>query len=138
MNEITQFCIGLQDEPGLLAKLCGTLRAGKVNIRALFVSDDPDCCWVNLVVDDEAVADRVLRNGGYNFFTERVLSIGLKDRPGELERVAQQLAEAEVNINYVYGSSPASTEFNLILNVSDVERARQVLDESKTGTLSQA
>lgn len=56
-----------------------------------------------------------------------MLSIGLSDRPGELERVASKLAEAEVNINYVYGSSPTNAAFNLILNVSDVARAKEAL-----------
>jgi len=135
MHETTQFCIGLQDEPGLLADLCGTLRAGNVNIEALFVADDPDCCWVNLVVDDPVLADRILRDDGYNFFTERVLSVGLTDRPGELERVARRLADARVNINYTYGSSPTRSAFNLILNVSDVDQAKRVLDAGEPSSL---
>jgi len=127
MNEVTQFCIGLQDRPGLLARLCSTLHTGEVNIQAIFVSDDEECCWVNIVVDNPETTERVLKDHGYNFFSERVLSVGLSDRPGELERVALRLAEAEVNINYVYGSSPRTADFNLILNVSDVGRAKEVL-----------
>ena len=127
MNEVTQFCIGLQDKPGLLAQLCSTLQSGGVNIQAIFVSGDTESCWVNIVVDNPENTERVLKDNGHNFFSEKVLSIGLSDRPGELERVASKLAEAEVNINYVYGSSPKNANFNLILNVSDVARAKDVL-----------
>ncbi len=134
MNEVTQFCIGLQDKPGLLAQLCSTLQAGGVNIQAIFVSDDTECCWVNIVVNNPENTASVLKDNGFNFFSEKVLSIGLSDRPGELERVASKLAEAEVNINYVYGSSPANAAFNLILNVSDVARAKEVLADTEPST----
>ena len=127
MNEVTQFFIGLQDKPGVLAEFCSTLHTGGVNIQAIFVSDDEECCWVNIVVDNPENTERVLKDNGFNFFSEKVLSVGLSDRPGELERVASKLAEAEVNINYVYGSSPADAAFNLILNVSDVARAKEAL-----------
>lgn len=134
MNEVTQFCIGLQDTPGLLAQLCHTLQAGAVNIQAIFVSGDAECCWVNIVVNDPENTERVLTDNGYNFFSEKVLSIGLSDRPGELERVASRLADAEVNINYVYGSSPTNAAFHLILNVSDVARAKEVLASTEPST----
>lgn len=134
MNEVTQFCIGLQDQPGLLAQLCNTLQVGGVNIQAIFVSGDAECCWVNIVVDNPENTERVLKDNGHNFFSEKVLSIGLSDRPGELERVASKLAEAEVNINYVYGSSPNNAAFNLILNVSDVARAKEVLADTEPST----
>lgn len=127
MNEATQFCIGLEDKPGVLAALCAALREGGVNIEAIFVTEDPDCCWVNVILDTVSDADRVLSEHGYNFFTEPVLTIGLHDRPGELECVANKLSEAEVNINYVYGSSTKDAEFYLVLNVSDVPRAKAAL-----------
>jgi len=127
MNEATQFCIGLEDKPGLLARLCEALRTGGVNIQAIFVADDPECCWVNVIVDAVPDARRVLTERGYNFFTEPVLTIRLDDRPGELERVATTLCDARVNINYVYGSSAKGAAFCLVLNVSDVAKAKTVL-----------
>lgn len=140
MNEATQFCIGLDDQPGLLAELCGALRTGGVNIEAIFVADDPDCCWVNVVLDTVAAARKVLTEHGYNFFTEPVLTIELDDRPGEMERVAGTLSAADVNINYVYGSSTKGERFFLVLNVSDVPRAKKALSaaSSSTGKLTGA
>lgn len=64
MKEVTQFCIGLQDQLGLLAQLCSTLQAGGVNIQAIFVSNDSECCWVNIVVDDPENTERVLKDNG--------------------------------------------------------------------------
>lgn len=126
MPEATQFCISLKNEPGVLAKLCATLGRAEVNVDALFVSDDEDCCWVNLVVTPSDAARRTLTEEGYNFFTEKVLVLQIDDQPGSLERISSQLAQADININYVYGSS-AQKACTLVLGVSDLERAAKVL-----------
>ena len=70
MNEATQFCVGLEHKPGSLAGLCKTLRSAGVNIDALCISDDDECCWVNMVASPAEAVDRVLGGTGYRFFTE--------------------------------------------------------------------
>ncbi len=127
MPEATQFCISLKNEPGVLAKLCATLGRAEVNVDALFVSDDEDCCWVNLVVTPADAARRTLTEEGYNFFTEKVLVLQIDDQPGSLERISSQLAQADINISYVYGSS-AHKVCTLVLCASDLQRAAEVLE----------
>ncbi len=127
MAVATQFCVGLEDKPGMLAKLCATLREAEVAIEALFVSDDEGCCWVNLLVSSNAATEKALKDGKYNFFTEKVLKLQAQDGTGELERVAIQLAEANVNVDYVYGSSTEKTPITFVLHVSDLDRADKLL-----------
>jgi len=129
MAEVTQFCVGLANRPGMLAQLCAALRGAGVNIDALFVSNDDEGCWVNLIVAPEADADRVLRQAGYHFFTERVLALMVEDRPGVLERIASRFAEAGININYVYGSGAQMPGFMLVLNVDDIARAASAVSD---------
>ena len=126
MQRVTQFCVGMKDEPGSLAKLCAALRDEGVNIEALFATDDDDGTWVNMVATPTDLAERVLGERGYHFFQEIVLTLSGAHRPGELERLSSRLAEAGVNINYVYG---AGTEgrFSLVFNVSDLDKAENAL-----------
>ncbi len=128
MGQATQFCVGMEDKPGMLAKLCGTLRAAGVNIEALFATNDADGCWVNMVASPVFEAERTLAAGGYHFFKEKVLTLQGTSRPGELERVASRLAEAGVNINYVYGAGSQGSLFTAVLSVSDLKRAEEVLE----------
>jgi hypothetical protein len=58
---------------------------------------------------------------GYNFFTERVLVCRLKDQPGELKRLSSKLADAGININYVYGAC------TVVLHVDDLPRTVEKL-----------
>ncbi len=127
MQEATQFCVGLSNEKGALARLCGLLREANVNIEALFVSDDEDGVWVNMVATPPEEADQALRSGGYRFVPETVLVVQAQSRPGGLERIAAELSEAGVNIQYVYGSGSLGSAFMLVLSVDDSMRAGEVL-----------
>ena len=127
MAEATQFCIGLENKPGVLAKLCGCLRRANVNVDALFVSDDEECCWVNVVASPTPAARDALTEGGYHFYTEKVLTVQGENRPGQLEQISTKLTEAGINIIYIYGSAVGSS-FTAVLNVSDLDQAAKVLE----------
>jgi len=99
----TQFCIGLENKPGVLARLCGVLGQAGVNVDAVFVAHEEECSWVNLVANPTEVADRVLGEREYNYYTEQVLILRIDNHSGQLERIASTLANSGVNINYVYG-----------------------------------
>ena len=126
MARTTQFCVGLDNKPGTLAKLCGTLKRAKVNIEAISVADSADCAWVRLIASPTATAKRALTKGRYNFCTQRVLAVKAANRPGELERITAKLAKARVNVNYVYVSSAAGTGSKLVFGVSDLNRAAKL------------
>lgn len=127
MEHATQFCVGLENRTGVLAKLCQTLSRAEVNIEALFVSEDEDCCWVNMIAVPTGVAENVLSQNGYPFVKEQVLRLPVPNQPGELERVVTRLADAGVNIDYVYGSGTAGADSILILSTDDVDAAIQAL-----------
>ena len=131
MPEAVQFCIGLENKPGVLAKLCAAVRQAQVKIDALFVSDDEDFCWVNMVATPPENARRMLTDGGYNFFTESVLVVRVK-HPGELEALAARMAQAGVNINNVYGSCADGSPSTLVLNVNDMPKATEIADAAKS------
>lgn len=130
MMQKTQVCVGLDNKPGMLAELCRVLSRAQVNIEALCISDDSDCVWVNLVVTPPDVAQQVLTDAGYRYLPEQVLTLEVANEPGELERVTGRLAEASINISYVYGAGAPGTPCELILSVDDATRAVEVLRES--------
>ena len=127
MAEATQFCVGLDNRPGMLGQLCELLTKANVNIEALCVTDDTDCVWVNLVVAEEELAERTLTDQGYRFFTESVIALEIANQPGELGRIASKLADAKVNISFVYGAGVVGTPCKLVLKVDDTQAALQAL-----------
>lgn len=127
MSTATQYCVGLENKPGMLARLCEVLKRAEVNIEAIFVSDDEDCAWVNFVASPGCDPEPVLMDGGYKFLTERVLTVHMDNQPGALGSIAARLARAGVNIDYVYGSCGEQPSFMLVLSVDDLGRAEKAL-----------
>ena len=129
MAETMQFCVGLENKPGTLTRLCETLRSAEVNIDALFVSNEAEVAWVNLVLSPIEAAEQTLADAGYKYFADKVLSLRVENRPGEIERIARRLADAGVNINYIYGSATAGSPSTVVLSVDDLDKAGKALTE---------
>ena len=69
-----------------------------------------------------------MRAGGYTIEDElEVLIMPMPDRPGELSMITQRLADASVNVRFIY----LATETRVVIGVDDITAARQVLDSSR-------
>lgn len=128
MAIVEQLSIFLENRPGRLGRLCEALAEEGVNIEAIMVPSGTDYGIVHLIVDRHGDALRALEERRYRTYTSRVLDMGLRNEPGALADVADRLAEAEVDIKYAY-SAVSGEEGRMILAVSDVERANELLGD---------
>jgi hypothetical protein len=127
MPIVDQISVFLENRPGRLGDLCGTLAEAGVNIDAMMLPSGTDYGIVHVVVDRHQDALQTLEAHSYRTYTSRVLDIRLEDKPGALARLADRLSNAEIDIKYAY-SAVAGAEGRLILAVSDAERASGMLD----------
>jgi hypothetical protein len=123
--------IQLENQPGMLAKLCKGLADRKVNIVAFQASTAERRSQVHLIVDNVAAAKTVLDAERLTYTENDVAQVALPNRAGELARVAGKLGEANININYAYGGVEPSTNTPLLFfGVAEVGRAAQLLDQA--------
>ena len=128
MPKTTQLTVSLENKPGQAAKLGTALKRAKVNILALSVVDSADTCVVRLVTDSSRKAGQALTKAGMKPTRQSVLTLNLPNEPGALEDACRKLADAGVNINYMYGSaSKAATEGIVVLGVDDLDKALQAV-----------
>jgi hypothetical protein len=128
MEKVTQFSIALENVPGQLGRLCRVMFQGDVNIRAISISDAADVSVIRVIASNAKAAKKALREAGLPFVTQEVVVVELADQPGALEHVAVRLGEADINLQYVYGSTDTgSRKAILVLGVTDVDRALQAL-----------
>lgn len=128
IQQATQLGIFLSNRPGALARVCEELAQAEINIHALSVSDTSDHSVVRMVVSDPTRALMLLGERGVLALENEVLMIESDNEPGTLARLAERLAEAEVNIEYAYcATSVKSKQGLMILRPSDVEKAQRVL-----------
>ena len=127
MSVVDQISVFIENRPGGLHSLAEVLADEGVNIEAVMVPSGTDYGIVHVVVDQHETALQALESHAYRTYTSRVLDMALENEIGALCRLAQRLAEHEVDINYAY-SAVAKGRGRLILAVSDVERAAEILE----------
>ena len=128
IESATQLAVFLANRPGALARVCEALAKAEINIHALATSDTVDHSVVRMVVSDPTKALMLLGEGGVLALESDVLVIETANKPGVLAKIAERLAESEVNIEYVYlAGSPKAAKGLIILRPSDVEKAQSVL-----------
>ena len=124
----TQLAVFLANRPGALARVCEALANAKINIHALATSDTVDHSVVRMVVSDPTKALMLLGEAGVLALETEVLMIETASEPGVLAKIAERLAEAEINIEYAYLAGGRGAQKGLIvLRPSDVEKAQGVL-----------
>lgn len=125
MARITQLVIRAEDKPGVLAQICSELAKVAVNITAITAApEQTQAQKIRIVAAPHAAAKKVLDALHFTYTEEEGLAVRLTDRPGALGRATRKLADAGINITYVYGSIVKGGEKALVvLGVSDLEKA---------------
>jgi hypothetical protein len=130
---VKQLSVFIENKAGRVSEVSDVLGAAGVNIRGFSVSDTADYGIVRVVVDDPETGRQVLADAGFTVKTSEVLCINLPDEPGGLARVLKVVADAGVNIEYVY--SLISTF--VVINVADIDRALSLLKDAPVELITQ-
>ncbi len=123
-----QLSIFLENRPGGLAKICGTLAEAGINILAISTHDTVDHAIVRLVADRAIKALLILEQLGLYILESDVVVLDLDNRPGALAEVARMLARADINIEYAYCSATEHQQTGcLILRTDEPDRTLELL-----------
>ena len=99
---VKQLSIFVQNKSGKLAASLAVLRDNGIDIRALTIADTPDFGILRLLVDDAAKAEKVLFASGFLVQSTEVVVVPVLDERGGLASLLEPMAEAGVNIEYMY------------------------------------
>ena len=128
MPILKQITVFLENVPGRLATLCNTLENHGVNLQAMTTSEASEYGVVRMIVDDVDKATEALRRADLPFSTVDVLGVEVSDEPGALGKVAVQLAEAGLNIDYAYVTVASRSGNALcVFKVADPHQAEEIL-----------
>ncbi|MEY2608802.1 MAG: hypothetical protein QOH31_6683 [Verrucomicrobiota bacterium] len=124
-----QVTVALENQPGQLAAICSILCENAVNIEAISVIDSIEQGVVRLITSNPTKCKQVLQAKGFYVIEGDVLVLDLFDRIGKLAQICSELAEAKINIDYVYGSvEHAGSPLRLVLKTTDALRTHALLD----------
>src|SRR5512135_3297419 len=115
MQITKQLAIFLDNRPGMLARVADALAEAKINIYAITTSDTVDHSVIRLVVSDYRRALHVFEAHGTLVVEDDVIMVEGSNKPGELARIAHTLADAKINIEYCYCSTPPEAKKGLMI-----------------------
>ena len=116
-----ELTVRLANTPGTLGRVAELLGAERINMLAL--SLDPSGA-LRIVVDNPLHAAGTLREQHYQVEERDVLYTTLPNEPGALARVVKIVAEAGINLEYVYGSGIDRVPMvAVVIGVRDAQRA---------------
>ena len=126
-----QLSIFMENKPGQLVKVTETLTAANIDIRAMSLADTQDFGIVRMIVNDSAKAQAALREKGFMSTITKVMCIAMSDQPGGLGAVTKLLAEADVNIDYLYACiTVVGKDAYIVMHVDDEKKANEVLTKA--------
>ena len=128
--EIEQISVFVENKPGRLAAILEALERIGVNVRAISVSDAAEIGIVRLILPDVTDSLEELRRAGFTVRKDSVVSVEIPNIPGGLLRsVVKPLAEAGVNVHYLYTYTEPSTDKAVaVIKTDDVKKTESILN----------
>ncbi len=127
--EIKQVSVFVENKAGRLVAILEALEKRGISIRALSVSDAAEIGIIRMILTDAEEGQEELRRAGFTTRMDWVVSAEIPDVPGGLlHSVAKPLAEAGINVDYVYAYTEPSTNRTMaVIKTQDLERAERIL-----------
>ena len=128
---LKQLTVFVENKQGTLVNVTDTLASNNVNIRALSIAETDGFGILRLIVDDETKAEKVLQEEGYLIKITEVVGVKIGDAPGKLSYVLRTLADAGINMEYLYAFM-ARTERHayVVLRVENNAETEKVLEDA--------
>jgi len=125
-----QISVFVPNRPGSLARLCYTLADANINICAMTLHDTTDNTLVRCIVDNPMKAILLLEKEDYYVSEQDVVVVDISTEKGALMRISQSLAEADINIYYLYCASTKNQEGGCVVIMCDnADRALEIISK---------
>jgi len=117
----------MPDRPGILADITEKLKAAKVNITAICAYAWDDTAYFDMTTDANPKAKRALAGLGIKAEEDDVIAVEMPNKVGELYKAAKALADAGINIEYMYGTTGAGRASTVLFSTSDDKKALKLI-----------
>ncbi len=123
-----QFSVFLENRVGALAELCKLISENSINLLGICAIDTIEEAVLRIVAEDEPNTLRILKSAGFHVSETEVFLVELNNVPGTTGKIATQLANTGINIDYIYASAhPSGKMAYLVLRTHQVSEAEKIL-----------
>lgn len=136
---IYQITVFLENKAGKLAETTKLLADNNVDIRAISIAETAEYGLARLIVDDAPKASAILLQHGDMISMTPVWAVEVPDRPGGLAELLSSLAEAHVNVEYMYSLFTHKDDCAyMVMRISDEPQFLSTLGDNRIRLMSMA
>lgn len=133
---VRQYSIFLPNNPGSITGFLKRFFSHGINIIGIASELTDGAGIVRITVDEDKSISPVLTRDGFTTIETQMILLELKDKPGMLMRLSTLLSTNGINIATMYGTTYTGSVGHLLINVTDMPRAVELLknwDDSAEG-----
>jgi hypothetical protein len=125
-----QISFSMKDRAGLLSDITNAVSGAGVNITAVCAYAMNKRAYFMMTTESNALARKALgKKLRLKPRDEDVVAVEMSNRAGALQAVADRLAEAGINILYMYGSTSTGRVSNCVFSTSDNAKAVRAINK---------
>ena len=125
---IKQLTVFVENKQGTVVSITDTLSKYNINLRALSIAETQDFGILRLIVNDEATAEKILKEEGYLIKITEVVGVTISDEAGKLSEALKVLDDNKINMEYLYAfMSRTEKHAYVVIRVEDNDAAENAL-----------
>lgn len=124
-----QLSFTMPNRVGLLSEISTAIASAKVNINAICAYEMEDKAYFMLSTDSNTKAKKALAPLGIEIKEEDVVAVEMLNKVGELQKVAKKIADAGIDINYMYGTAGTGKSSICVFKTADDKKAIKVINK---------
>jgi len=126
VRKVKEIRLFMLDKVGLLSEVTTAIAKAKVNINTICAYAMENHAFFMLTTSSHAKAKKALAPLGFGIEEKDVIQVEVPNKPGELQKVAKRIANAGVDIEYMYATTGGS-KATCIIKAADDQKALKVI-----------
>ncbi len=119
----------MPDKVGLLSEVTTAVGGAKVNITAICAYAMESNAYFMLTADSTAKVKKALAGFGAAIEERDVVEVEMLNKPGELQKVAKKIADAGIDIEYMYATAGKGKTATGVFKTADDKKAIKVINK---------
>jgi hypothetical protein len=119
----------MPNKAGLLSEVTTAIAGEKVNITAICAYAMGNTAYFMLTTTSNVKAKKALAPFGVAIEERDVVEVELLNRPGELQKIAKRIANAGIDIEYMYATAGAGKSTTCVFKTADDKNTIKVINK---------
>ena len=125
---IKQLSVFIENREGRLEQVTEVLREHNINIASFSLADTSEYGMLRMIVSKPEEGRRLLKEAGFSAKLTDVIAVKILQKPGTLHEILKVLFDAGLSVEYMYTLATAGKDTSIIMKLSDVNLALEVLE----------